>query len=150
MSSITSHWPCPKVLPDTDLLQAQSIPYRRMSANLYATATPGEYYHIHGSLEASTTLRFLGLEPFRPDLETHEQIVPVIESAVKKHTVDQLEELNAHYRQAGVKAYKHDEFLQTPHVRSNQLLLPLTRMKRGEHAHPIYRDKLTVKSPHGL
>jgi hypothetical protein len=89
-----------------------------MSANLYATKTPNEYYHIHGSLEASTTLRMIGLEPFRPDLKTHEDIVQTIESAVKKFTVDELEKLNAEHRQAGVKAFTHADFLKTPHVSS--------------------------------
>ncbi|KAH8198373.1 hypothetical protein TruAng_007470 [Truncatella angustata] len=112
------------LLKDTDLLKAQSDPYRRMSANLYKTATPGEFYHIHGSLEASTTLGFLGLEPFRPDLDTHEKIVDAIETAVKKFTPDELEELNAKYRQAGVKALKHDEFLQTQHGQVNSKLPP--------------------------
>jgi hypothetical protein len=102
-----------------------------MSANLYATAEPGEYYHIHGSLEASTTLGMIGLPSHRPDLDTHEKIVGVIEPAVQKFTVAELEKLNAENRQAGVKAYKHDEFLKTPHVRFiaslYQNLLKLTR-----------------------
>jgi hypothetical protein len=87
-----------------------------MSANLYETKVPGEYYHIHGSLEASTTLGMIGLEPYRPDLKTHQDIVDVIEGAVKKFSVTELEELNAKNRQAGVPALKHEEFLQTPHV----------------------------------
>lgn len=87
-----------------------------MSANLYETAERGEYYHIHGSLEASTTLRMIGLESHRPDLESHQDIVNTIEPAVRKHTVEQLEAMNARHRQAGVKAFRHDEFLQTPHV----------------------------------
>ncbi|KAL6808528.1 CoA-transferase family III domain-containing protein [Trichoderma sp. SZMC 28015] len=112
------------MLKDTDFLQAQSDPYRRMSANLYATKNPNEYYHIHGSLEASTTLKMIGLEPYRPDLATHEDIVQTIESAVKKFTVDELEELNAQNRQAGIKAYTHAEFLQTPHGKTNMSLPP--------------------------
>lgn len=87
-----------------------------MSANLYETRNPGEYYHIHGSLEASTTLRMIGLESHRPDLTTHEAIVEVIEGAVKKFSVDELEAMNAENRQAGVPALKHEEFLKTPHV----------------------------------
>lgn len=87
-----------------------------MSANLYETAEPGEYYHIHGSLEATTTLKMIGLESHRSDLETHADIVNTIESAVKKFTVAELETLNSQHQQAGVKAFKHDEFLQTPHV----------------------------------
>lgn len=87
-----------------------------MSANLYETKVPGEYYHIHGSLEASTTLGMIGLEPFRPDLESHEDIVRVIEGAVTKYSTAELEELNAKNRQAGVPALKHEDFLKTPHV----------------------------------
>lgn len=112
------------MLKDTDFLQAQSDPYRRMSANLYATKNPNEYYHIHGSLEASTTLKMIGLEPYRPDLATHGDIVQTIESAVKKFTVDELEELNAQNRQAGIKAYTHAEFLKTPHGKTNMSLPP--------------------------
>jgi hypothetical protein len=101
---------------DTDLLKAQSDKYRRMSANLFKTKRPGEYYHIHGSLEASSTLRMIGLEPFRPDLETHDAIVNTIETAVQKYTVEELEKMNAENRQAGVIALKHEDFLKTPHV----------------------------------
>ena len=103
---------------DTDFFQAQSNPYRRMAANLYETKEPGRYYHIHGSLEASTQLKAIGLEPFRPDLETHDEIVAVIEPAVKNFTVPELEDLNAKHKQAGVEALKHEDFLKTPHVSS--------------------------------
>lgn len=101
---------------DTDLLQAQSNSYRRMSANLYQTKDAGEYYHIHGSLEASTTLRMIGLESHRPDLTAHEQIVEAIEGAVQTFSVAELEAMNSEHRQAGVKAFKHTEFATTPHV----------------------------------
>lgn len=87
-----------------------------MSANLYETKRSGEYYHIHGSLEASTTLNMIGLAAFRPDLKTHEEIVSTIQSAVKRFTVDELEEKNAASRQAGVPALKHEDFLETPFV----------------------------------
>ncbi|KAH8669606.1 CoA-transferase family III domain-containing protein [Tricladium varicosporioides] len=102
-------------LKDTDLLQAQSDPYRRMSANLYETRDQGEYYHIHGSLEATKTLKMIGLDAFRPDLKTHEEIVSVIEAAVQKFSVQELEEMNAHQKQAGVPVLKHADFLKTPH-----------------------------------
>jgi hypothetical protein len=101
---------------DTDFLRAQSDPYRRMSANLYETKTRGEYYHIHGSLEASQTLNMIGLENFRPDLDEHDKIISVIEPAVRKFTVEELEIMNAKYSQAGVPAYGYEDFLQTPHV----------------------------------
>ncbi|MCJ1444376.1 MAG: hypothetical protein MMC23_004878 [Stictis urceolatum] len=113
-------------LKDTDLLQAQSNPYRRMSANLYRTADPGAYYHIHGSLEASTTLRMLSLEPFRPNLTSHSEIVRTIETAVRKHTVAQLEELNLRYRQAGIPALTQEQFLATPQGKTLSSLPPWT------------------------
>ncbi|KAM0560034.1 hypothetical protein ACHAPJ_003993 [Fusarium lateritium] len=112
------------LLKDTDLLQAQSNSYRRMSANLYETKVPGEYYHIHGSLEASTTLKMIGLEPFRPDLQSHESIVDAIEPAVRKFSTKELEALNATNRQAGVPALKHEDFLQTEHGKTNMALPP--------------------------
>jgi len=103
-------------LKDTDFLCAQSNPYRRMSANLYETKRAGEYYHIHGSLEASSTLNMLGLESFRPDLKEHSEIIAVIEPAVQKFTIEELEEMNARNKQAGVPALRHEDFLKTPHV----------------------------------
>lgn len=89
-----------------------------MSANLYETKIPGEYYHIHGSLEASKTLRMIGLESHRPDLKSQEAIVEVIESQVKQYTIEELEKLNAEHRQAGVPAFRHANFLEVPHVRN--------------------------------
>lgn len=101
-----------KLLPDTDLLQAQSDPYRRMSAGLYETKDPGRYYHIHGSLDASKTLNMIGLDSHRPDLTSHKSIVDVIEPAVQRFTVRELEELNETYRQAGAEAIKYEDFAQ--------------------------------------
>lgn len=88
-----------------------------MSANLYKTKIPGEYYHIHGSLEATTTLNMIGLEGHRPDLTDYEGIIKVIEEKVQKYTVSELEEMNKERRQAGVPALKYDDFIKTPHVR---------------------------------
>jgi len=88
-----------------------------MSANLYETKNKGQYYHIHGSLEATTTLKMIGLEPFRPDLITQEDIISNIEPAVQRFTVQELESLNAHHKQAGIPALKYEEFLETAHVR---------------------------------
>jgi hypothetical protein len=101
---------------DTDFLSAQSDAYRRMSANLYETGDKGEYYHIHGSLEATQTLNMIGLDAFRPDLKAQADIISVIERAVQKFGIRELEALNAHYRQAGVLAFRYEDFVKTPHV----------------------------------
>ncbi|CZT51302.1 probable alpha-methylacyl-coa racemase [Rhynchosporium secalis] len=102
-------------LKNTDLLQAQAILYRRLSANLYETKNPGEYYHIHGSLEAGKTLNMIGLESHRPDLTDYRECIDVIESHVKKFTIPELEQMNAKEKQAGVPVMKWEDFKQTNH-----------------------------------
>lgn len=87
-----------------------------MSANLYKTKNPGEFYHIHGSLEATTTLNMIGLDGHRPDLTDYEDIIKVIEGQVQQYSVPELEKMNRERRQAGVPALKYEEFIQTPHV----------------------------------
>ncbi|KAE8383663.1 CoA-transferase family III domain-containing protein [Aspergillus bertholletiae] len=108
-----------KKLKDTDLLAAQSNGYRRMSANLYKTKNEGEFFHIHGSLEATTTLNMIGLEGHRPDLTDYEEVIKVIESHVQKYTAAELEEMNKERKQAGVTAYKYEDFIKTPHGELN-------------------------------
>jgi len=97
-----------------------------MSANLYETKNKGEYFHIHGSLEASTTLNMIGLDAFKPGLTEHNDIVAVIEPAVRKFTVQELEEMNALHKQAGVPAFKHEDFLKTQHVCFSIFFLPFS------------------------
>ncbi|KAF2712838.1 alpha-methylacyl-CoA racemase [Pleomassaria siparia CBS 279.74] len=109
-----------RMLKDTDLLQAQSILYRRLSANLYQTKKPGEYFHLHGSLEATKALNMVGLEGHRPDLTDYHECIKIIEDHVKQFTADELEELNWQNRQAGVTCFKFEEFKATEH---GQLLI---------------------------
>ncbi|KAF1958366.1 CoA-transferase family III [Byssothecium circinans] len=104
-----------KLLKDTDLLQAQSILYRRLSANLYQTKNPGEYFHLHGSLEATKALNMIGLEGHRPDLTDYHECVKVIEDHVKQYTADELEEMNWKIKQAGVTCLKWEDFQTTQH-----------------------------------
>ncbi|KAJ5256732.1 CheY-like superfamily [Penicillium angulare] len=106
-------------LKDTDLLAAQSNGYRRMSANLYKTKVPDEFYHIHGSLEATQTLNMIGLEGHRPDLTDYEEIIKVIEAQVQQYSVRELEAMNKERKQAGVPALKHADFIETPHGKLN-------------------------------
>ncbi|CAG7925858.1 unnamed protein product [Penicillium olsonii] len=106
-------------LKNTDLLAAQSNGYRRMSANLYKTKIPGEFFHIHGSLEATKTLEMIGLQGHRPDLTDYEEIIKVIEEKTQQYTAAELEEMNKERRQAGVTAYKYEDFIKTPHGKLN-------------------------------
>ncbi|VVT58927.1 uncharacterized protein SAPINGB_P006454 [Magnusiomyces paraingens] len=103
-----------KFLKDTDLLQAQSNLYRRMSANLYKTKD-NKYFHIHGSLEADTTLKMIGLPPRDPSQTDYHQIIKTLGDAVAKYTADELEVMNAEKKQAGTTALTREEFDKTPH-----------------------------------
>lgn len=87
-----------------------------MSANLYETRNDGEYFHIHGSLEATSTLNMIGLEGRRPDLTDYKEIITTIETQVRKFTLSELEAMNKERRQAGVTAFKHEDFAKTQHV----------------------------------
>jgi hypothetical protein len=103
-------------MPDTDLLQAQSNLYRRLSANLYETKHPGEYFHLHGSLEATTALNMIGLEGHRPDMTDYHESIDLIEGHVKQFTAAKLEQMNAEKRQAGVTCMKWEGFKMTDYV----------------------------------
>ncbi|KAL0931763.1 caib baif family enzyme [Colletotrichum truncatum] len=113
-------------IPDTDLNQAQSILYRRLSANLYETKNTGEYYHLHGSLEASKALNMIGLPAFNPGLQNYGECIKTIETAMKRFTVTELEEMNRREGQAGVPVLKKEQFLNTPHGRALESLPPFT------------------------
>lgn len=110
---------------ETDLNDAQTILYRRLSAGLYQ-AKDGEYYHIHGSLEASKTLEMIGLPSHNPDVTDYDACIKVIEGAVKKYTVLELEEMTKVNLQAGAPVYTHEEFLATPHGKTMNELPPFT------------------------
>lgn len=120
---------------DTDLLAAQSNLYRRLSANLYATKNPGEYFHLHGSLEATTALNMIGLPGQDPDLTDYHEAIRTIESHVQQFTAAQLEEMNAARKQAGVTCLKPDAFLATEHgkILSRE---PPWRLERLESSSP--------------
>ncbi|KAK5140516.1 hypothetical protein LTR04_002966 [Oleoguttula sp. CCFEE 6159] len=130
-----SHPDVKSKLKNTDLLAAQSIQYRRLSANLYETQKPGEYFHIHGSLEATTTLNMIGLDGYRPDMTDYHECIDLIESHVKQFTAAELEEMNAARRQAGVTCMKWEDFKQTSH---GQALLqePPWRLQTLESSSP--------------
>lgn len=121
---------------DTDLNQAQSILYRRLSANLYETKNPGEYYHLHGSLEASKALNMIGLPAFNADLQGYGECIKTIETAMKRFTVRELEEMNRKEGQAGVPVLKKEQFKATPHGTALESLPPFT-VKQSEAGTPL-------------
>jgi hypothetical protein len=100
--------------------------YRRLSANLYSSKNPGEYYHIHGSLDADVTLKMLGLPAHNPAMTDYRESINYIEAAVKKHTAKELDELNIKHRQAGIQALTWNQFRSTPHGKALTQHPPLT------------------------
>jgi hypothetical protein len=103
-------------ITDTDLFQAQSILYRRLSVNLYETKNLGEYFHIHGSLVVGKTLNMIGLESHKLDLIDYHECIDTIEKRVRQFTAAELEIMDARERQAGVSVLKWEDFQQTNHV----------------------------------
>lgn len=95
-------------MKDTDLLQAQSNLYRRLSTNLYGTRDHGKYCHLHGSLEATTSINTIGLKGYRPVVKDYHEALDLIESYMDKYSVTELEKLNAKYVQAGVECLKYE------------------------------------------
>ncbi|KAI0166415.1 CoA-transferase family III [Xylariaceae sp. FL1272] len=134
-------------LPDTDIYNAQSILYRRLSAGLYKSRNPGEYYHIHGSLEASTTLAMIGLPPFQPGLTDYRQCVEIIEGAVKQFSNDELEAKNQRYRQAGTVVLTQEEFKNTSHGQAMTLYPPFTVWPLESITPPVRLAKAPKGSP---
>ncbi|TID02161.1 Formyl-CoA:oxalate CoA-transferase [Colletotrichum higginsianum] len=107
-------------------IPAQSILYRRLSANLYETKNAGEYYHLHGSLEASKALNMIGLPAFNPELQGYDECIKIIEAAMKRFTGQELDDMNRKEGQAGVPVLKKEQFLDTPHGKALEQLPPLT------------------------
>lgn len=58
----------------------------------------------------------IGLDDYRNDIYDYEEIVELIENHVRQYSADELEELNRDRRQAGVTAYRHEDFINSQHV----------------------------------
>ena len=109
-------------LKPTDIHQAQSNLYRRLSANIYKTKREGEYYHTHGSLDATPILDALGLPGFLKESEDpatraleedYEGICALIQERTQRYTAEELDEMTVRLRQAGAVVYKEEDFLRT-------------------------------------
>lgn len=134
-------------LKDTDLLKAQAILYRRLSANLYETKNPGEYFHIHGSLEANKTLNMIGLESHRPDMTDYRKCIDLIEEHVKQYTAAELEVMNAKIKNAGVTALKWEDFQKTNHGRTLLSSPPWELNQLQDESPPVPFPALASMSP---
>jgi CoA-transferase family III len=105
---------------------------------LYSTQNEGEYFHLHGSLDATTALNMIGLPGHDPDMADYHECLNLIESHVKKFTAAELEVMNEEKRQAGVTCLKAEEFRTTEHGRALTSEPPL-RVRTLECSSPPYR-----------
>lgn len=140
------------ILSDTDLNKAQSIIYRRFSSNLYATKRPDEYFHLHGSLEATTALNMIGLPAYNDEITEYKQAIDHIECKMKEYTCEELEEKNQANRQAGVKAYKREEIAKTEYVSfkstSNNVLDAGLMSSRAKYSKSLYGASTRLRTEH--
>ena len=86
----------------------------------------GKYYHIHGSLDASTTLKMVGLPINNKELTEYKACIDAIQGAVQTFTAEALENTNNENNQAGVEVLRDAEFLGTPHGKDMKTVAPFT------------------------
>ncbi|KAI1752624.1 CoA-transferase family III domain-containing protein [Xylaria castorea] len=112
---------------NTDIHKAQSIPFHRMSANIFKTAG-NDFYHFHGSLNPKKTLTMLGLHQLEDEQkpEDHEEIVNTFEQKTVQRTSSDWDAENVAMDQAGVRVLTHDEFMDTDHGKALANTLPWT------------------------
>lgn len=95
-------------------LHQQNHPWRRLCTNVYPTKD-GRWFHLHGSLNATTSLNMLGFPSF--DEEKDEmKIIKRYCDKIKEYDAKWLDmEANEHWRQAGCIALKKEEYLESDH-----------------------------------
>ncbi|KAK6859213.1 hypothetical protein PG995_005066 [Apiospora arundinis] len=85
--------------------------WRRLCTNLYQCGD-GRWYHTHGGLDASPSLRMLGLPTHRPELTTPDDDLEIVATYAKQvrekfDDADWLDTVcNEHWRQAGDAEYR--------------------------------------------
>ncbi|KAK8062282.1 hypothetical protein PG997_014379 [Apiospora hydei] len=98
----------------------QSHPWRRLCTNLYQCGD-GRWFHLHGGLDASPSLRMLGLPTHRPDLTVDTEIIARYADRVREAAddADWLDlECNEYWRQAGTVCLTAREYRESPQGRA--------------------------------
>lgn len=86
---------------------------------MYKTSVPDEYYHTHGSLDATPILNGLSLPGFLPEpLPSYDEICSIIQAQTQKHTPKALDDLTVSLKQSGCIVYRPNDFLATPQGRA--------------------------------
>jgi hypothetical protein len=129
-------------LKPTDIDQAQWNLYRRLSANIYKTKREGEYYHTHGSLEATPILNAVDLPGFLKDSEdeglrtlkeNYKGICKLIQERTQEYSAEESEQMTVRLRQAGAVVYREEDFLRTEQGRalSEELAISVKNVEAG-------------------
>ncbi|KAI0457602.1 CAIB/BAIF family enzyme [Xylaria acuta] len=111
----------------TDIHKAQSIPFNRMSANIFKTAG-NEFYHFHGSLNPKKTLTMLDLHQIEDERKPkdHEEIVNTFEQKTMQRTSSEWDAANVAIDQADVRVLTYEDFMGTDHGKTLANTLPWT------------------------
>ena len=87
--------------------------YRTVATNIYQTKD-NKFFHLHGSMNATKTLKMLGLPPKIDELQEREKAVQFLNNEVKNYDSEWLDvTANERYRQAGSVCYTAEEFANT-------------------------------------
>ena len=96
---------------DCDIADSYKNPYRQLCTNIYKTKD-GRFYHLHGSLNARTSMRMIGLDPEDEQLvgtKDRETLLPLYTAAVAKWDAEDLDKAaNDVNKQAGTICYSHE------------------------------------------
>lgn len=95
-------------------LHRQHEPWRRLCTNVYPTRD-GRWFHTHGGMDATTTLRMLGL-PAHDDERDEMEIIRRYCAKVREYDAQWLDvEANEHWRQSGCIALTKEQYLESEH-----------------------------------
>ncbi|KAK7912101.1 caib baif family enzyme [Apiospora marii] len=98
----------------------QAQPWRRLCTNIYQCGD-GRWFHLHGGLDASPSLRMLGLPTHRPDLGDDTEVIARYADALRERVDDAAWldlECNEHWRQAGTLCLTAQEYRDSPQGRA--------------------------------
>lgn len=88
-------------------------PIHRHCTNVYQTKD-GRWYHLHGSMNASPSMKMMGV----PEQDvTHEEAIEIYKSKVAQWNSEEIEKVaNEEYKQAGVVCNRPEEFFASEQV----------------------------------
>lgn len=98
----------------------QAQPWRRLCTNVYRCGD-GRWFHLHGGLDASPSLRMLGLPTHQPELKDDMEIIAQYANTLRERVDDAAWldlECNEHWRQAGTLCLTTQEYRDSPQGRA--------------------------------